>query len=93
MERPRLTHVAIRFRDKVHSLPEPNRHADIIYQMIREDKEIDYMDIDHEGEFGFLDETGLFLNRKQALYSAIANDQIKDTSKVLVNQLYSEAIW
>jgi len=93
MERPRITHVAIRFRDKVHSLPEPNRHADIIYTMIREDKELDYMDIDRDGEFGFLDATGRFLTRKQATVSADLNDQVKDRTKVLLGQLYSEALW
>lgn len=93
MERPRITHVAIRFRDKVHSLPEPNRHADIVYVIIREDVNVDYVDIDRDGEFGFLDETGRFLNRKQALVSADINDQIKDRSKVLIGQLYSEALW
>ena len=93
MDRPRITHVAIRFRDKVHSLPEPFRHADIVYRVIREDPEVDYMDIDRDGEFGFLDETGRFLTRKQAVISAHVNKQITDESKILMDQLYSEALW
>ena len=93
MDRPRLTHVAIRYNGRVTALPEPNRHSDIVYKLIREDPEIEYWKIELDGEFGFLDGSGRFLNRKQALVSADINDQIKDPTKVLQGMLFSEALW
>ena len=92
-DRPKLTSVAIRFRGEVHSAPAPGRHADLVCVLIRRHPEVDYIDIENESEFGFLDEVGRFLNRKQALINAHNNGQIKDESKVIHNQLFSEALW
>lgn len=92
-DRPKLTHVAIRLKGEVHSLPEPNRHADIVYGLIRKDPELDYVTIEHAGEFGFLDANGRFLNRHQAFINAELNDQIKDETKVIRCMLFSEAVW
>lgn len=89
MERPRVTHVAIRFRDVVYSLPAPNRHHHVISLILQE------TDVDHVygEEQGFLDESGRFLSRKQALISALANGQVKDPSTVRAERLCSEDVW
>lgn len=90
--RPPITHVAVRFRGTVHSLPKPNRHHDVI-RLICETTGADYVDANGPDDQGFLDESGRFLNRKQALVSALDNDQIKDASKVLHGMLFSENLW
>lgn len=88
--RPKITHVAIRFNDVIYSLPEPNRHNDVIYMIVRQNPDIDYIDVEEEG---FLDAEGHFLNRKQALVSAQLNDQLKDPNNVRLNMLFSEDLW
>lgn len=93
MERPKLTHVAIRLDGVTHSLPAPHRHADIISMMFRADRELEYERLEREGTFGFVDESGRFLSRQQALISARVNDQIIDETKVMHGSLFSEGVW
>lgn len=93
MDRLRLTHVAVRFGGEIYSLPQPNRHSHVIRTITGADKNIDYMSVYNEGEFGFLDEAGFFLNRKQAAVNAELHGQVKDASKILQGALYSEALW
>jgi hypothetical protein len=91
MDRPRITHVAIRFEGKVWSLPAPNRHHHVI-RHIAEETGARYVDA-HDEDQGFLDESGRYLNRKQALVSALLNEQVKDPSKIRLNMLFSEDVW
>lgn len=85
---PKITHVAILYKDVVYSLAPPNRHHDVI-ALIRKDilGPLEY------GEQGFLDESGRFLTRKQALVSALANNQVKDPNDIRAGQLFSEDVW
>ena len=74
--RPKITHVAIRFQGKVFSLPAPNRHHDVI-RKIAEETDAERCDA-HGDDQGFLDESGRYLMRGQALISALLNGQVKD---------------
>lgn len=92
MDRPKITHVAIRFQGTIYSLPAPNRHHDIIrhIEAVTGASQIDSRDEDQ----GFLDESGRYLTRRQALYSAKINNQLKpDAMGPKLGQLYSEDIW
>lgn len=90
-DRPKITHVAIRFKGTIYSLPAPNRHDDVIFHIV-ETTEATYVNA-HGEDQGFLDESGRYLNRKQALVSALINNQIKDRSKIIGHRLYSENLW
>jgi hypothetical protein len=89
--RSKITHVAIRFRGKVYSLPSPNRHHHVIRAIIEElgPCKVDAMDEDQ----GFLDEEGNYLNRKQALVSALENNQVKNPNDIRCGMLFSEDVW
>jgi hypothetical protein len=91
MNRPKITHVAIRFRGTVYSLPEPNRHHNVIRHIV-DTEGVSHVDSYGEDQ-GFLDETGRYLTRKQALVSAQLNDQIKEGSTIYHGELYSENLW
>jgi len=88
-ERTKLTHVAIRFRGIVYSLPAPNRHHDVIRKILRE-TDATYVCNDEQG---FLDENGTFLNRRQALVSAELLGQLKPGTVIRAGQLFSEDVW
>ena len=81
-----ITHVAIKYADKVYSLPPPNRHANII-RMIGGIKGPDTQ--------GFLDDTGNFLNRRDAFIHATACNQVKVRQPGQYNgdELFSEDLW
>lgn len=87
---------AIRFKEKIYSLPRPNRHQDIISHIMKE-LNLSYLDVDRELDFdwdyGFLDTSGRYLSRKQAAYSAFINKQIKDGSTVHHSTLTTENLW
>lgn len=89
-ERTRLTHVAIRFRGKVYSLPAPNRHHHVIAEILRQCPDVCAVSSDEQG---FLDESGTFLNRKQALVSAELFGQLKEGERVHQGMLFSENVW
>jgi hypothetical protein len=86
-----LTHVAVRHKGVVWSLPAPFRHHHIFSIM-------HYLGI--EGPFdghmredqGFLDSSGRYLNRRQALPSAHLHNQIKN-GKIIGGVLTSEDLW
>lgn len=88
LEEPQqITHVAIKYANKVFSLPPPNRHHDVI-RMIG--------GISGPDVQGFLDANGVFLNRKQAFEVATQTGQIKrpDTPGTYQGpQLFSEDLW
>lgn len=90
--RPRITHVAIRFEGRVWSLPRPYRHHHIIRVICYLDSSVDSVDARDEDQ-GFLDATGRYLNRKQALVSALVNKQVKNEGDIRNNELYSEDVW
>jgi len=89
--RPRVTHVAIRFQGQVYSLPAPNRHHNVIRHIV-EKTGAQYVDARDEDQ-GFLDESGRYLNRRQALASARYNGQVKDPAKIRCRMLFSEDLW
>lgn len=98
--RPRITHVAIKFQNRIWSLPMPYRHHHVL-RMIKwladefgeyTKEVVDTIDALEE-EQGFLDESGIFLNRKQAMVSAALNDQIKPGHPTRPDILYSEDVW
>lgn len=88
LENPQqITHVAIKYANKVFSLPAPNRHHDVI-RMIG--------GISGPDVQGFLDANGVFLNRKQAFEVAAQTGQIKRSDKPGTYQgpqLFSEDLW
>lgn len=90
-DRPKITHVAIRFQGVIYSLPAPNRHHHVIRHIVETTgaKSVD----SREEDQGFLDESGRYLTRKQALYSARVNNQIKPGTVIRLNQLFSEDVW
>lgn len=91
MNRPPITHVAIRFQGKVYSLPKPNRHHDVI-RMIVETQGVSHVDARDEDQ-GFLDADGRYLTRRQALYNAQVNNQLKPNEPIRMGQLFSENVW
>lgn len=91
MERPPITHVAIRFGGKIWSLPKPNRHHHVI-RLICDQTGATHVD-SHGDDQGFLDASGRYLRRRQALISALANGQVKDPRDIRCNMLFSEDVW
>lgn len=87
--RSKITHVAIRFDGVVYSLPQPHRHHHVI-RMIVEMTNVATVDNDEQG---FLDESGHFLDRVEALASARLFGQIKDETDIRAGQLFSEDLW
>lgn len=67
--RPPITHVALRFRDRVWSLPRPYRHHNIIRMIVWLDPDVDHVDA-YGDDQGFLDASGRYLTRAQAKVSA-----------------------
>lgn len=92
MNRPPITHVAIRFQGKIWSLPKPLRHSDVIRMIIATDSSITTVNA-YEDDQGFLDADGLYLNRRQALYNAQKNNQLKPGIMIRAGRLFSEDIW
>ncbi len=89
---PKITHVAIRFRDVVYSLPAPNRHHDVI-RKISEETGAETVNTMGEDQ-GFLDEGGRYLTRRQALGVAQREGQLKDGALGLrLGRLFSEDVW
>lgn len=88
---PPITHVAIRFRGKVYSLPKPNRHHHVIAKII-EETDADTVNTMGEDQ-GFLDAEGRYLTRREALAVALANNQVKDVAQIRAGRLFSEDLW
>lgn len=82
-----ITHVAIIWKDKLYSLPKPNRHHHIIHEI-----HLATGDMDIYGDQGFLDDKGNFLNRADALIHAQACNQLNDRP-LWGDWLYSENLW
>lgn len=86
-----ITHVAIRYKGKIYSLPKPARHYHVIALIHKEtgDQSIDA----HGDDQGFLDEHGTYYRRTQALHHALLHDQLKPDAIIRANQLFSEDVW
>jgi len=86
LENPqKITHVAIKYANKVFSLPAPNRHHDVI-RMIGGVYGPDVQ--------GFLDANGTFLNRKQAFLIAEQTGQLnRNPGGYQGPELFSEDLW
>ena len=88
----KITHVAVKAKGVVHSLPTPNRHANVL-RMMKEDSNRDY---GNEVQ-GFVDEAGNFLNRRDAYELAVSTGQIDRSghppNSYNGNELYSEDLW
>lgn len=85
-----ITHVAIRFGGKIWSLPKPNRHHHVIYKIVRE-LDVDTVD-GGERDQGFLDDTGRYLTRTQALMHAKESGQVPREHRN-PRGLFSEDVW
>jgi len=93
----KITHVALRWKGQVWSLPRPYRHHHII-QVIESlttpadrAKGIDCSE--GRGDQGFLDETGKYLDRKSALKVALETNQVLDRNDIRAGRLFSEDLW
>jgi hypothetical protein len=85
-----ITHVAIRFHGVIYSLPEPNRHHDVI-RLIAERTGVTSVDV-RDDDQGFLDTSGTYLRRMPALNRAIATGQMANPTR-WPGGLYSENLW
>ncbi len=90
MNRPKITHVALRFEGKVWSLPAPNRHHHVIRHIVGT-AGVKYVDCYGENQ-GFLDDKGNYLTREEALVVATEHGQILKKSSP-INLLFSEDVW
>ena len=87
-----ITHVAIVYDNKTYSLPKPNRHHNVV-RMIFQDNGIGVKGPDTQG---FLDSSGKFLNRRDAMVLATSTGQLNRLPGDHVYQgpdLYSEDLW
>lgn len=84
-----ITTAAVKFKDKVYTLPRPARHHDIIKHICEEEK----IDSIGENEQGFLDDQGRFLRRKPAKLIAQMAGQILENDAPVLSELYSENLW
>ena len=84
-----ITHVAVRFRDQIWSLPRPLRHHHVF--AVINSYSNDVIGIDARGDDqGFLDASGRYLTRQQALVSAQLNNQIRHEDGIIGGVLTSE---
>jgi len=99
--RPPITHVAVRFRDQIWSLPRPYRHHHVFRTILfldkfRSEKEglpPTVTDIDvHEDDEGFLDESGKYRTRRSAYINALLHEQIIG-GKLVGSVMTSEDLW
>ena len=87
-----ITHVAIKYKGEVHSLPAPNRHHNVIWMLCKKFPEEDNFNQIGNTQ-GFLDSEGNFLDRYDALEVARAAGQIKDVRNIRADRLFSEDVW
>ena len=90
----KITHVAVKYRGKIYSLPSPNRHHHVIWKIAEENGLTP--DNPPTGIYGknqgFLDEEGNYLTRKQAHKIALESGQALPSAKIR-DELFSEDLW
>ena len=94
VERPIITHVAVRFRGRTYSLPRPNRHHNVIKEIV-DTTGATYVDSKGEDQ-GFLDSDGLYLTRQEAFMVAQASGQLRQSRLGAWSNsiyLFSEDLW
>ncbi len=83
-----ITHVAIKCRGRVFSLPKPNRHCHVLWDIA---ETVGWPQLGEDVQ-GFLDDKGTFMDRKEARTHALACGQdFRAFPKLL--ELYSEDLW
>lgn len=84
--------VAVKSANMVYSLPEPNRHHNVL-RLLTDLK----LTRNYSGEIeGFVDDKGKFLTRKEAYILASGNGQLKrlpGAQNYQGDELYSEDLW
>jgi len=104
-----ITHVAIKDKDgKVWSLPKPNRHHNIVHLLHLEKPREEALKLLGNHVQGFLNDKGVFKERRQAWAEALKCGQILppydpinpskrleswDWTKHPVKELFSEDLW
>jgi len=88
----RIDCAAVRFRGITYSVPAPGRHYDCI-RVAAEATGEKYIDC-HGDDQGFIDSTGRYLRRAQALRVALASGQTtKESLGFKLGELFSEDVW
>lgn len=79
---------------RVHSVPRPGRHADVIRQIIEGGHASDHGTVRFSDGFvqGFVDSLGRFLNRRQAASVAVRSGQCR-REDLSLGELLSENVW
>ena len=88
MTLPKIVGVAVQYAGKTYMLPKPNRHHDVIRSIPGGVKGPDRQ--------GFVDEDGVFLNRRDGLIRAELTGQLKrrpGKEHYQGEELYSEDLW
>lgn len=90
-----ITHVAIRFQDRIWSLPKPNRHHHVI-RLIADETGVTSVDA-YLDDQGFLDDQGNYLTREEAFAHAAKAGQLvelmKPENRRNLALLFSEDVW
>jgi hypothetical protein len=79
--------VAVIHEGVTYSSPAPDRHHHVLREIYKIKKECTF------NTQGFLDNEGVFVNRKEALDIALAAKQVKDINNIHAFQLFSEDLW
>lgn len=85
----RIVRAALSINGAVYSLPSPARHHDVIHSL-------PISTLGLEFEQGFVDSTGRFLNRKDAMFVAQEAKQLirdSDPTHYQGPELFSEDLW
>ena len=75
----------------LHQLPAPNRHWNVIQDMI----DRGFGDDTLEAQQGFVTSSGRFVSRREALHLALSNGQVREDARPVPNlpELFSEDLW
>lgn len=82
-----ITHVAVVYENIVYSLPAPDRHHHVLRLIYKEHGKC------NPNKQGFLNNSGVYLTRTQALKVALAANQVKDINNIHADRLFSEDLW
>lgn len=87
-----ITHVAVKFDGITYALPKPNRHHHVLRMLF---EQLGH-GINGPHSEGFLDETGHYMNRRNAFDHATRNGQVLPRTKpgcYQGDELFSEDLW